>query len=112
MPVWCTNRSLPWSSGVMKPKPLSSLNHLTVPVAMQSLPGVLCGRYVGGAVRQLLRNAGTTLLGRSPNLVCLSLAQEVGKAALERAAEVADRDVEDALDPQRAAADGAQDLRG
>src|SRR3954469_18347752 len=34
MPVWCTKRSLPPSSGVMKPKPLSSLNHLTMPVAM------------------------------------------------------------------------------
>src|SRR4051794_20196720 len=31
---WCTKRSLPPSSGVMKPKPLSLLNHLTVPVAM------------------------------------------------------------------------------
>src|SRR5215218_11255559 len=34
MPEWWTNRSLPWSSGVMKPKPLSSLNHFTVPVAI------------------------------------------------------------------------------
>src|SRR3954452_13638016 len=37
MPVWWTKRSLPLSSGVMKPKPLSSLNHLTVPVAMAIL---------------------------------------------------------------------------
>src|SRR5947209_5137031 len=36
MPVKWTNRSRPPSSGVMKPKPLSSLNHLTVPVAMYS----------------------------------------------------------------------------
>src|SRR5205807_1423248 len=36
IPVKCTNRSRPPSSGVMKPKPLSSLNHLTVPVAMYS----------------------------------------------------------------------------
>src|SRR4051794_32148256 len=34
MPVWWTKRSLPPSSGVTKPKPLSSLNHLTTPVAM------------------------------------------------------------------------------
>src|SRR5688500_4509688 len=32
MPVKWTKRSRPPSSGVMKPKPLSSLNHLTVPV--------------------------------------------------------------------------------
>src|SRR6187402_3172653 len=32
--VWWTKRSLPGSSGVTKPKPLSSLNHFTVPVAM------------------------------------------------------------------------------
>src|SRR3954451_12979176 len=34
MPVWWTKRSLPPSSGVTKPKPFSSLNHFTVPVAM------------------------------------------------------------------------------
>src|SRR3954447_23904087 len=34
MALWWTKRSLPPSSGVMKPKPFSSLNHLTVPVAM------------------------------------------------------------------------------
>src|ERR1039457_1706173 len=33
---WWTNRSRPPSSGVMKPKPFSSLNHLTVPVAIDS----------------------------------------------------------------------------
>ena len=32
--VWCTNRSSPPSSGVMKPKPFDELNHLTVPVDM------------------------------------------------------------------------------
>src|SRR3954449_8626938 len=37
MPVWWTKRSLPPSSGVTKPKPLSSLNHLTVPVAIAFL---------------------------------------------------------------------------
>src|ERR1700761_7414709 len=30
----CANRSSPPSSGVMKPKPFASLNHLTVPVAI------------------------------------------------------------------------------
>src|SRR5687767_14415214 len=50
MPLWCTNRSLPWSSGVMNPKPLSSLNHLTVPVAI-SVPSreVCVRRNAGGA---------------------------------------------------------------
>ena len=32
------------SSGVMKPYPFSSLNHLTVPVAIVAPPGVMCGR--------------------------------------------------------------------
>src|SRR5688500_18641725 len=31
---WWAKRSLPPSSGVMKPKPFASLNHLTVPVAI------------------------------------------------------------------------------
>src|SRR6476620_11396163 len=36
MLIWekCAKRSSPPPSGVMKPKPLESLNHLTVPVAM------------------------------------------------------------------------------
>src|SRR2546422_10396029 len=40
MPPWWTKRSFPPSSGVMKPYPLSSLNHLTIPVAnaLTSLP--------------------------------------------------------------------------
>src|SRR3954453_19413201 len=33
MPEKCTNASLPPSSGVMNPKPFSSLNHFTTPVA-------------------------------------------------------------------------------
>src|SRR5215204_6620785 len=37
MPEKCTNASFPPSSGVMKPKPFSSLNHLTTPVAIQHL---------------------------------------------------------------------------
>jgi len=32
--LWCTNRSLPPSSGVIKPYPFESLNHFTVPVAI------------------------------------------------------------------------------
>src|SRR5947209_1580846 len=42
MPLKWTNRSRPPSSGVMKPKPLSSLNHLTVPVAMYSPSPAFC----------------------------------------------------------------------
>src|SRR5688500_16662420 len=38
MPEKWTKRSRPPSSGVMKPKPLSSENHLTVPDAMPALP--------------------------------------------------------------------------
>jgi hypothetical protein len=34
----CANRSSPPSSGVMNPKPFASLNHLTVPVAIELLP--------------------------------------------------------------------------
>ena len=33
----CANTSLEPSSGVMKPKPLSALNHFTVPVVMGNL---------------------------------------------------------------------------
>ena len=32
--TWCTKRSSPPPSGVMKPKPLVALNHLTVPVCL------------------------------------------------------------------------------
>src|SRR5215218_11436805 len=38
MPLKWTNRSRPPSSGVMKPNPLSSLNHLTVPVPTGRTP--------------------------------------------------------------------------
>src|SRR5690348_3923375 len=38
MALKCTKRSLPPSSGVMKPYPFSALNHLTVPVAMFPSP--------------------------------------------------------------------------
>jgi hypothetical protein len=39
---------LPPSSGVMKPKPLSALNHLTVPVGMNT--SAVCA----GATRRML----------------------------------------------------------
>src|SRR4029078_335521 len=38
MLLWCTNRSLEPSSGLMKPYPLLSLNHLTVPFAIKTPP--------------------------------------------------------------------------
>src|SRR3954452_971302 len=58
---WWTNRSLPWSSGVMKPKPLSLLNHLTVPVGM-SIPPVFVLRDAEDAMVQLLRTANTAFI--------------------------------------------------
>src|SRR5258708_34799407 len=66
MPEWWTNRSLHDSSGVMKPKPFSSLNHFTVPVAMWTSTGVVVLRS-----RRTLREAdsagaGTTFAGLSP----------------------------------------------
>src|SRR3954452_11351068 len=73
MPVWCTNRSLLWSSGVMKPKPFSSLNHFTVPVAIRSLPGGMCGRYAGGA-GATTTNAGTAWPDTRPAPIPGSLA--------------------------------------
>src|SRR5215218_3159649 len=65
---WWTNRSLPWSSGVMKPKPLSSLNHFTVPVAMVFPPGICALRDAEGA-RQQLRTLGTAAAGFVPALL-------------------------------------------
>jgi hypothetical protein len=35
MPLWWTNRSLPDPSGEMNPYPFESLNHFTVPVAIE-----------------------------------------------------------------------------
>src|SRR5690554_1718430 len=40
----CANTSSPPSAGVMKPKPLASLNHLTVPCAMECFP---CNDWIG-----------------------------------------------------------------
>src|SRR4051812_17230868 len=42
MPEKCTNASLPPSSGVMNPKPFSSENHLTTPVATYNSSSRLC----------------------------------------------------------------------
>lgn len=42
---WCTNTSLPPSLGVMKPKPLSCLNHNTLPVCLPEFINIiLCFR--------------------------------------------------------------------
>src|SRR5439155_11037332 len=57
MPLWCTKRSLPPSSAVMKPYRFSSLNHFTVPVAMC---WVLLRLYWGG---QITRPGRGTLVG-------------------------------------------------
>src|ERR671930_536587 len=58
MALWWTKRSLPPSSGVMKPKPFSSLNHFTVPVAIAgSSTGVLCAADAEDAASNDLRPA-------------------------------------------------------
>src|SRR5208282_2785100 len=55
MAEWWTNRSLDSSSGVMKPKPLSSLNHFTVPVAMVVLLRLDSPAPRGALTAQMLR---------------------------------------------------------
>src|SRR3954453_21728092 len=75
MLLWCTNRSLPWSSGVMKPKPFSSLNHLTVPVAMMILR-VLVLRNAEDADGQRLRPLALLGVGRLSNSNAHSVVQE------------------------------------
>src|SRR3954466_1861885 len=55
MLLWWTKRSFEPSSGVMKPKPFSSLNHLTVPVAMFFLHGVFRAASAVGAQGNLVR---------------------------------------------------------
>src|SRR4051812_46547393 len=62
MPVWCTKRSLPPSSGVMKPKPLSSLNHFTMPVAMmlrKPSTGLFYVLHAEGCLTATTAGAGT-----------------------------------------------------
>src|SRR5690349_10714404 len=56
MDVWCTKRSLPPSSGLMKPYPFESLNHFTVPVAMKTPPSPSRERVVGGVSRPVTRS--------------------------------------------------------
>src|SRR5215218_10745594 len=83
MPEKWTNKSRPPSSGVMKPKPLSSENHLTVPEAMLMLPfptsdGALGAPVTTGRIRpvptltNLFRTRrkaqGTVGIGRSSDL--------------------------------------------
>src|SRR3954469_21135557 len=60
MAWWWTERSLPGSSGVMKPKPFSSLNHLTVPVAMCISS---CANGAEEALRQRLRTLALLWIG-------------------------------------------------
>src|SRR5215212_3819483 len=83
MPEKCTNASFPPSSGVMKPKPFSSLNHLTTPVAIQHLltagpmreevllgtafphaPTPLVGVTTAGSYQMRRRRAGSARAGR------------------------------------------------
>src|SRR2546423_3770378 len=66
MPVWWTKRSLPPSSGVMKPNPLSSLNHFTVPVAI-AFSFVVC-RVRGELKSNDLRALALTFAGPLPAL--------------------------------------------
>src|SRR3954452_6600624 len=51
MALWCTNRSFPPSSGAMNPYPLSGLNHLTVPVAIDETPPSAAQERAGEAFR-------------------------------------------------------------
>src|SRR5258707_15322360 len=48
---WCTKQSFRPPSGVMKPKPLASLNHFTVPVVRISILLERCNCVVGVAER-------------------------------------------------------------
>src|SRR5215211_1561282 len=60
----------------MNPKPLSSLNHFTVPVAILSPSGVCALRNAEGAQRQRLRRRGALLWsnGRSTRKASIALA--------------------------------------
>src|SRR3954451_20427798 len=85
MPVWWTKRSLPGSSGVMKPKPLSSLNHLTVPVAMSGGPSWDIGAAITeGAQKATTRNAGTTCVGVVPDCGRVKDTVRRGRRAVRR----------------------------
>src|SRR3954447_16394762 len=53
MDEWWTNKSVPPSSGVMKPKPFSSENHFTVPYAMSVTSTALSAANAEELLRQL-----------------------------------------------------------
>src|SRR5919204_5234482 len=55
---WWTNTSLPPSAGVMKPYPFASLNHFTVPVAIQKHLLYHEGTGRGGAHRATSTRSG------------------------------------------------------
>src|SRR5829696_9013722 len=68
IPEKWTNASLPPSSGVMNPKPFSSLNHFTTPVAnpnTSSQESIRCARWCCRALpsRMLLHRAGAAADG-------------------------------------------------
>src|SRR5687768_1991750 len=65
MAEWWTKRSLPWSSGVMKPKPFSSLNHFTVPVAMWCSSGGSVRAAKRGRCWATTADAGTAFAERT-----------------------------------------------
>src|SRR5215210_3541843 len=69
MPEKCTKASFPPSSGVMNPKPFSSLNHFTTPVAIQHLLTLtLYAR--GGAAWHCLPACSTALrAGQQPGFI-------------------------------------------
>jgi ornithine carbamoyltransferase len=76
----CANRSSPPSSGVMNPYPFASLNHLTVPVAIQLVPyrngddrsrgPTTGGKHIDTArLRRVRRQTGTAApLGQTTSL--------------------------------------------
>src|SRR2546423_12161581 len=64
MLLWWTKRSLLPSSGVMKPKPFSSLNHLTVPVAMYSSTAFLRAASAVVATKRPFASACTAFAER------------------------------------------------
>src|SRR5688500_18699474 len=80
MPEKWTNRSRPPASGVMKPNPLSSENHLTVPVPTDvprschvrpATPTLSCRTYPGRATRRKGRLSGQ-LAGGGGDLVAVA----------------------------------------
>src|SRR5437588_12881235 len=87
---WCTNRSRLPSSGVMKPNPLSSLNHLTVPVGMWSFPPSVEVRFRGGCNAATTPGPAPTLVVRTDDLTPRKVARDSDDA---RPREVADHNL-------------------